>query len=268
MSHPMSRTRAGAIRAVGLSAGAVFLLATGALAISSGADPATVQAQPVNIPPLQVQEQDSLEVYPTMIAEMLQSAYEHDFGGEPETGETQAETPQTQPPSLRMIGAIGAGASAVAVIGMDAEQLLLGPGDSGPDFRVEEVHPDRVIITRSGARHVIPLGDRQGPLAGDIRPGGSGPGGAGQGVPGGSQAVPGASPRATQAAGFTAGEDGTVYDDRAARQREARARAAAARAAREAGGAEGDANGGGNGGGNGAAGNGGGNGNGSQTIPE
>ncbi|MFG0283325.1 MAG: hypothetical protein ACF8R7_02790, partial [Phycisphaerales bacterium JB039] len=203
----MSRKRAGAIRAVGLSAGAICLLATGALAISSGADPAAVQARPVSIPPLPAPPAGDPDVYPSMIAEMLQSAYEHDFPdetGDPE--QTQAQTPQTPPPSLRMIGAIGAGDGAVAVIGMDAEQLLLGPGESGPDFRVEEIYPDRVIITRSGTRHVIALGDRQGPLAGDLRPGGAGAGQAR--VAGGSQAGPGASPRATQAGGITAGEDG------------------------------------------------------------
>ncbi len=235
MSHAMSRSQAAAIRAVGLSAGAILLLGSGALAISAGADPASIRPAPVEAPPLPEPQEEGIEVLPYLIAEGLSSAYRHDFTGEPEPAQTAEAPPAPPPDSVRLLGAIGAGEGAVAVIGVGADQLLLGAGESGPDFRVEEVHPDRIVINRGGREIEIALGERQPPLAGDISPG-RGMGGAGAG----SQSV--VSPGQTRSiqGGVASGAEDDGLDPRARRRLEMEERQRAATRALEASGGAGN----------------------------
>lgn len=178
MPQTMTRARASAIRAVGLFAGALLLLGTGALAFSGGPDPASVKPQrEVKVPPLPA-PQASHRVYPDEIAAFISSAYRHDFADETPTEPVQEKaTAPASGSTVRLVGVIGAGDSAMAIVGVDAEQLLLAPDESGPDFRIESIHEDRIVMIRGGKRSEVFLGERQGPLASDMRPGGLGAGG-------------------------------------------------------------------------------------------
>lgn len=230
MPHTMTRARANAIRAVGLSAGALLVVAAGAVAFTAGADPASIGPGEVKVPDLAPQQQRR-EIYPDEIATWISTAYRHDFADEtpkePTTGPVQPTAPRGA--TVRLVGVIGAGARSMAIVGLDGEQLLLAAGESGPDFRIEEIHEDHIVMVRDGQRSEVRLGERQGPLAGDIRPGGFGAGGG---------AVAG-SPGGVYGQGGRGGADGGRSErDRSleARRREAEERRAAARAIEAAGG--------------------------------
>jgi hypothetical protein len=239
MPHTMTRANAGAIRAVGLSTGALLLIGAGAMAISPGANPDEVKPQrEVKVPDLPAR-QEKQRIYPDEIAEWIGSAYRHEFPDQTEQPSQAEQTPAAAPGSpVRLVGVLGAGERAMAIVGVNDQQLLLGPGESGPDFRIEEIHDDHIVMVRAGQRSEVRVGERQGPLVADIRPAtllGSGGGGV---VAGGVQSID----RGRAAARGGLEDDRREREDfRTARQRdlEEQRRAIAAQRALEAtGGAE------------------------------